>query len=73
MKLDIVYEIHRRAKTSTRYVKWVHVVMTLFQRYKKKKRNNIVVLNLCSEKLSEWDMGAFFLQLVEKGFLLGKR
>ena len=58
MKLDIIYEIHRRVKTSTRYVKLVHVVMTLFQRYKKKKRNNIVVLNLCSEKLSEWDVGA---------------
>ena len=58
MKLDIIYEIHRTAKTSTRYVKLVHVVMTLFQRYKKKKRNNIVVLNLCSEKLSEWDVGA---------------
>lgn len=57
MKLDIIYEIHRKAKTSTRYVKWVHVVMTLFQRYKEKKRNKIVVLNLCSEKLSEWDVG----------------
>lgn len=31
-----------------------------------------MVLNLCSEKLSEWDVGGCLLQLIEKGFSFRK-